>query len=61
MESDLRAERRGQLSRIEVSPLRGEALAESIAEPARAVGLRRPIVVTHSRCRFAHRRRRIPL
>jgi hypothetical protein len=35
MESDLRAERRGQLSRIEVSPLRGEALAESIAEPAR--------------------------
>ena len=32
MESDLRAERRGQLSRIEVSPLRGEALAESVAE-----------------------------
>jgi hypothetical protein len=39
MESELWAERRGRLSRIEVSPLRGEALAEAIAEPARVVGV----------------------
>jgi hypothetical protein len=39
MESPLWAERRGQLSRIEVSPLRGEALREAIEAPARAVGV----------------------
>jgi Novel STAND NTPase 1 len=39
MESDLWAERRGQLSRIEVSPLRGEALCEAIGAPARVVGV----------------------
>ncbi|HEX4451316.1 MAG TPA: CHAT domain-containing protein, partial [Kofleriaceae bacterium] len=39
MESELWAERRGKLSRIEVSPLRGEALYEVIAAPARAVGV----------------------
>jgi len=37
MESALWAERRGQLSRIEVSPLCGEALREAVAAPARAV------------------------
>jgi hypothetical protein len=39
MESPLWAERRGQLSRVEVSPLRDEALREAIALPARAVGV----------------------
>ncbi|HEX7842251.1 MAG TPA: CHAT domain-containing protein [Kofleriaceae bacterium] len=39
MESTLWAERRGQLSRVEVSPLRDEALREAIAVPARAVGV----------------------
>ncbi|HEX4418322.1 MAG TPA: CHAT domain-containing protein [Kofleriaceae bacterium] len=39
MESDLWAERRGKLSRIEVSPLRGEALREAITAPAHAVGV----------------------
>ena len=37
MESALWAEHRGQLSRIEVSPLASEALREAIAAPARAV------------------------
>lgn len=39
MESALWAEHRGQLSRVEVSPLRGEALREAIAAPAHAVGV----------------------
>jgi conflict system STAND superfamily ATPase/CHAT domain-containing protein len=39
MESTLWAERRGQLSRVEVSPLHDEALREAIALPARAVGV----------------------
>jgi hypothetical protein len=37
MESTLWAERRGRLSRVEVSPLRDDALREAIAAPARAV------------------------
>jgi WD40 repeat protein len=39
MESTLWAERRGQLSRVEVSPLRGELLRAAIAAPAGAVGV----------------------
>jgi WD40 repeat protein len=39
MESALWAERRGQLSRIEVSPLHGESLREAIAAPASSVGV----------------------
>jgi conflict system STAND superfamily ATPase/CHAT domain-containing protein len=39
MESSLWAERRGQLARVEVSPLRDEALRDAIAAPARAVGV----------------------
>jgi hypothetical protein len=39
MESTLWAERRGQLSRVEVSPLCDDALREAIALPARAVGV----------------------
>ena len=39
MESALWTERCGQLSRVEVSPLRGEALREAIAAPARDVGV----------------------
>jgi WD40 repeat protein len=39
MESTLWAERRGQLSRVEVSPLRGESLRAAIAEPASAAGV----------------------
>jgi hypothetical protein len=39
MESTLWAERRGQLSRVEVSPLHGESLREAIAAPASAVGV----------------------
>jgi WD40 repeat protein len=39
MESPLWAERRGQLSRVEVSPLRGEGLCEAIVAPARDLGV----------------------
>ncbi len=39
MHSPLWTEHRGPLSRIEVSPLRGEALREAILAPARNVGL----------------------
>jgi hypothetical protein len=39
MESDLWAERCGQLSRVEVSPLRGDALRQAIAAPAHTVGV----------------------
>jgi hypothetical protein len=39
MESPLWSEHRGQLSRIEVSPWRGEALREAIVAPAREVGV----------------------
>jgi hypothetical protein len=39
MESRLWAEHRGQLSRIEVSPLRGEALCEAIVAPSRDAGV----------------------
>jgi CHAT domain len=39
MESPLWTEQRGQLSRIEMSPLRGEALREAISAPAGDVGV----------------------
>ena len=39
MESALWTERRGQLSRVEVSPLRSEALRKAIAAPAHAAGV----------------------
>src|SRR6185295_12865792 len=39
MESALWAERRGQLSRVEVSPLYGEALRRAITAPALAAGV----------------------
>ena len=39
MKQPSRTERRGQLARVEVSPLRDEALREAIAAPARAVGV----------------------
>jgi WD40 repeat protein len=39
MESALWAERCGQLSRVEVSPLRGEALRKAITAPAHTVGV----------------------
>jgi hypothetical protein len=39
MESPLWAEHRGQLSRIEMSPLRGAALREAIVAPAEGVGV----------------------
>jgi len=39
MESRLWAEHRGQLSRIDVSPLHGEALSEAIVAPAQKIGV----------------------
>jgi hypothetical protein len=39
MESPLWTDRRGRISRIEVGPLRGEALREAIARPARDLGV----------------------
>jgi hypothetical protein len=39
MESPIWAEHRGRLSRIDVSPLRGDALREAIAAPAYEVGV----------------------
>jgi hypothetical protein len=39
MESPLWTDRRGRISRIEVSPLRGDALCEAIVRPARDLGI----------------------
>jgi hypothetical protein len=39
MESSLWTDRRGRISRVEVGPLRGEALCEAIVRPARDLGV----------------------